>query len=174
MKQVISGRLAEAPALNTVTVNEGREEKVVNFTIFAYDPNAPEIEGKDGKTYRKGIPLKCAAWGDNAVQISEMKKGSQLTAVANMRLNEFSFTEKETQQVRNISEAVYVIRKIDTENKIHKQMTSLLKGYEDDVYDTIFDEKSEQPGFKSDRTKEVNLDDKAVEKENTKTEPGKE
>ncbi|MCU7378901.1 single-stranded DNA-binding protein [Clostridiales Family XIII bacterium ASD5510] len=142
MKQIISGKLAKTPTLKKIPNKEGGEERVANFTIFVFDPNAPRVERPDGSTYRKGIPFHCTAWGENADYVAGKKAGEQLTASATVRYNEYPRKDGS-----KLVEANYVIKRIDPQNEIQKQMSSLLAGYEDGQYHRI-DQREAQPEFR--------------------------
>lgn len=126
MKQIISGRLAADPKLQEVTLADGTNEKVVNFTLFVYDPAAPEETREDGSTYKIGIPISCAAWGQAAEEVAGLKKGSLLTASSTMRLNRYK-----SKDGKDVREPRYVIKRIDPNNEIQKQMSQLLSEYEE-------------------------------------------
>lgn len=126
MKQIISGRLAVDPKLQEVTLADGTKEKVVNFTLFVYDPAAPEEIREDGSTYKIGIPISCAAWGKAAEEVARLKKGSLLTASSTMRLNHY-----QNKNGKDVREPRYVIKRIDPNNEIQKQMSQLLTEYEE-------------------------------------------
>lgn len=145
MKQVISGTLARAPELRTYPDREtGAERQVSNLTLFVFDPAAPEGTRADGTTYKKSIPLQCVAWGDLARQVSGFQKGDTLTASTTMR-----YRERVLADGGHIPEPLYVIRRIDPDNQIQKQMSSLLTGYEKGEYDRL-DGNEQQPGFSPD------------------------
>ena len=137
MKPALSGTLAQKPELKEVNGKEGEKLPVTNFTLFVYDHNAPLATRADGTSYRKGIPFKCTAWGDNAVKISQMEKGDRLTAAATARYNEHT-----TKDGRTIAEPNYVIRKIDHDNTLAKQQSELLYRYEEGISDRIFEQEA--------------------------------
>lgn len=168
MKTIVSGKLAETPEITEVELNDGSKQRVANFTIFVFDGNAPLRERKDGSRYREGIPLKCTAWGELADQVGEFKKGEQFTASATMRHNAF-----ERKDGSRVVEPKYMIRRIDKENDIQKQISNLLSHYEEGKTDHIFKEE-EQPSFSKDIAKDLNMAEPAPEKDQAKVEPEKE
>lgn len=151
MKLVISGKMAGVN-ISEVSLPSGTH-KVVNFTVYAYDPNAPIKGREDGTSYKAGIPLKCVAWDDKAVEIEKMisEKKNILTAAVTMRYNEFT-----SKDGRNIIEPQYVIRKIDKDNDLHRQMSSLISCYEEGKISQIF-EKEIQPRFSNDLEQDMDV-----------------
>lgn len=133
MKTVISGRLIKKPELKRVVLKDGREEVVCDYSLWVSDASAPVRTGSDGKPHKADIPFSCTAWGDNAREIAEKGAGDVLTGSYTMRYSEIrpAGTEKP------IVSPVYVIRRIDPENKIQKQMSELLTGYETGKFDDV-------------------------------------
>lgn len=146
MKQIISGKLANTPELKEIKLEDGTKQVVTNFTVFAYDSNAPLVTRDDGSTYRKGIPLRCTAWGTNAEEVAKLKKGDQLTASSTLRYNEYPRKDGSMAVDTN-----YVIKRIDPENDIHRQLSNLLAGYEAHEYDQISEREIAPPDFQPDR-----------------------
>lgn len=144
MKQVISGKLAASPELRQVTMKDGSKQTVANFTIYGYDGNAPLVKREDGTSYPKGISLKCVAWGENATAVSELKGGDQLTASATMRYNEY------TKDGKVATDPNYVIKRIDPQNDLHRQLSKLLSSYESGECNQIFEREKQQPDFNKD------------------------
>lgn len=157
MKQIISGKLGKNPELKEVETKEGKR-KVVNITVFAYDPSGPEVKRPDGSTYRKGIPLQCTAWGPNAEEIAKMKAGDTLTASTTMRYHEYSRKDGS-----KVVEPNFVIKRIDPENDIHRQLSTLLTGYEAGEYDQIAEKDIKQPEFGKDQAMQLSEPDKEPE-----------
>lgn len=136
MKQVISGKLKEQPVVQEKRNRKtGEKVPVLSFTLLAEDDAAPEVE-VDGVLQKKRIPLSCMAYGDLAREIGELEKGARVTASTIMRYGE-------NQQG---SYPVYVIKRIDPDNDLQRQMNHLLTGYEEGQYDQVF-EREFQPEF---------------------------
>lgn len=160
MKLVISGKMAKVEFRE---VERGSSKhQVVNFTTFAYDGNAPLKEREDGSKYKAGIPLKCVAWDDRAEEIRQMLKDGKntITAAVTMRYNEY-----ESRNGYTVIEPQYVIRKIDHENDLHKQMSSLLSCYEEGKINQVF-EKEIQPDFSEELDQEMDIPSVPLEKDN--------
>lgn len=156
MKTVLSGRIIQKPELKHVVLEDGREEVVCNYSIWVADPTAPVRMGSDGKLHKVDIPFSCTAWGDNARAIAEKNSGDVLTGSYTMRYNEIRPAGLD----KPIVSPVYVIRRIDPDNKIQKQMSELLAGYESAKFDDI-SRQEPQPSF-GDRS----IADPQPEKEN--------
>ena len=167
MKQVISGRMGKVE-IKEVELSSGTH-KVANFIAFAYDGNAPLKKREDGTTYRAGIPLKCVAWDERAEEIEQMLKDKKntITAATTLRYNEY--VNKATGFA--VVEPQYVIRKIDPENDLHKQMSSLISCYEEGKINQVF-EKEIQPDFSEEL--DIDLEAPAPDMEKQQPEPEKE
>lgn len=136
MKQVISGKLKEQPVVREKRNRRtGEKVPVLSFTLLAEDDAAPETR-VEGVLQKKRIPLACMAYGDLAREIGELEKGARVTASTIMRYGE-------NQQG---SYPVYVIKRIDPDHDLQRQMNHLLAGYEEGQYDQIF-EREVQPEF---------------------------
>ena len=142
MKTVISGRLIKKPELKRVVLKDGREEAVCDYSLWVSDASAPVRTGSDGKPHKADIPFSCTAWGDNAREIAEKGAGDILTGSYTMRYSEIRPAGIE----KPIVSPVYVIRRIDPENKIQKQMSELLTGYETGKFDDV-SRQDPQPDF---------------------------
>lgn len=145
MKTVISGRLIKKPELKRVVLKGGREEVeevVCDYSLWVSDASAPVRTGSDGKPHKADIPFSCTAWGDNAREIAEKGAGDILTGSYTMRYSEIRPAGIE----KPIVSPVYVIRRIDPENKIQKQMSELLTGYETGKFDDV-SRQDPQPDF---------------------------
>lgn len=145
MKTVISGRLIKKPELKRVVLKDGREEVeevVCDYSLWVSDASAPVRTGSDGKPHKADIPFSCTAWGDNAREIAEKGAGDILTGSYTMRYSEIRPAGIE----KPIVSPVYVIRRIDPENKIQKQMSELLTGYETGKFDDV-SRQDPQPDF---------------------------
>ena len=133
MKAVLSGRLIKKPELKNIVLQDGREEVVCNYRLWIADPSAPVRVGNDGRSHKADIPFSCTAWGDNARYVAAKNPGDILTGSYTMRYSEIR-SEGSNKMLVN---PTYVIRRIDPENKIHKQMSEMLSGYENGTYDDI-------------------------------------
>lgn len=142
MKTVISGRLIKKPELKRVVLKDGREEVVCDYSLWVSDAAAPVRTGSDGKPHKADIPFSCTAWGDNAREIAEKGAGDVLTGSYIMRYSEIRPAGIE----KPIVSPVYVIRRIDPENKIQKQLSELLTGYETGKFDDV-SRQDPQPDF---------------------------
>lgn len=123
MKTVISGRLIEDPEIKTVTLADGNEVDVCNYQLWVSDPTAPTVEGKSGREFTRDVAFNCTAWGDNAKEVAALKKNSVLTGSYVMKYNE--------------GKANYVVKRIDPENKLQKQLADLLNAYEDNIINDL-------------------------------------
>lgn len=142
MKTVISGRLIKKPELKRVVLKDGAEEVVCDYSLWVSDASAPVRTGSDGKPHKADIPFSCTAWGDNAREIAEKGAGDILTGSYIMRYSEIRPAGIE----KPIVSPVYVIHRIDPENKIQKQMSELLAGYESGKFDDV-SRQDPQPDF---------------------------
>lgn len=149
MKTVISGRLIEEPELRKVKLSDGTEMEVCNYEIWVADPTAPTLKAKNGREYKRDVAFRCTAWGENAKAIAELEKNSTLTG---------SYVMKYNNGYPN-----YVIKRIDKENKLQKQMSDLLSAYEENKINDIV-VPDQQPSFNKDVNKTA---EKEVEKDKT-------
>lgn len=133
MKAVLSGRLIKKPELKNIVLQDGREEVVCNYRLWVADPSAPVRTGSDGKPHKADVPFSCTAWGDNARAVAAKNAGDLLTGSYTMRYSEIRPEGSD----KTIVNPTYVIRRIDPENTIQKQMSEMLSGYENGKYDDI-------------------------------------
>ena len=124
MKTIISGRLITDPEIRDVQLKDGSNTKVCNYRLWVSDPAAPAVEGENGKEYKRDVPFSCTAWGDNAEKIAAKKAGDTITGSYTMRYSERKIGDK------SYAMPEYVVRKIDPENNIQKEMSDLLTEYE--------------------------------------------
>jgi len=144
MRTVISGKIGK-PEIREIEINN-EKSKVANFTILVYDGSAPIKKREDGSTYKARIPFRCTAWNEHAKEIEQIIADGKntITAVVEMKHNEYM-----TKNGYLVNDPKCIIKKIDYNNDLHKQLDSLLMCYEDGKINQIF-EKEIQPSFNED------------------------
>lgn len=132
MKAVVKARLASDPEIRLTKI-DGKDVKVVNFTGFVFDPNSKA----DAKGHRPSIPVPLVAWGKNAEEVAEMKKGDALT---------FAGQAKGFRHVpggpdsgnKEITQMGFIVSKIDKTGTLDKQMSAQLIDYQTGKIDQIY------------------------------------